>query len=102
MQPDLVARIQADPRFQELVSKRSRYNWTLAIIMMIIYYAFILFIAFKPTALAAKLGADTVISVGILTGFLVIIAAFVLTGIYVRRANREFDALTTQIKENAK
>lgn len=102
MQPDLAARIQADPRFQELVQKRTRYNWMMAIIMMVIYYAFILFIAFKPTALAAKLGEGTVMSVGILTGFLVIIAAFVLTGIYVRRANREFDALTAQIKENTK
>lgn len=102
MQPDLAARIQADPRFQELVSKRSKYNWTMAIIMMVIYYAFILFIAFNKTALAAKLGEGSVMSVGILTGFLVIIAAFVLTGIYVRRANREFDALTAQIKENAK
>ncbi|MEF3193819.1 MAG: DUF485 domain-containing protein, partial [Halothiobacillaceae bacterium] len=45
MQTDLAARIQADPRFQELVRKRSRYNWTMAIIMMVIYYAFILFIA---------------------------------------------------------
>ncbi|HET18989.1 MAG TPA: DUF485 domain-containing protein [Chromatiales bacterium] len=102
MQPELAARIQADPRFQELVSKRSRYNWTMAIIMMAIYYVFILFIAFNPTALGAKLGEGTVLSVGILTGFLIIISAFVLTGIYVRRANSEFDALTAQIKENAK
>ncbi|MEW6446200.1 MAG: DUF485 domain-containing protein [Pseudomonadota bacterium] len=102
MQADLVARVQADPRFQELVQKRTRYNWTMAIIMMIVYYVFILFIAFNPSALAAKLGAGTVMSVGILTGFLIIVFAFILTGIYVRRANSEFDALTAQIKENAK
>ncbi|MEW6765749.1 MAG: DUF485 domain-containing protein [Pseudomonadota bacterium] len=102
MQPDLAARIQADPRFQELVSKRSGYNWMMAIVMMVIYYAFILFIAFNPAALGAKIATGSVISIGIVVGFLVIIAAFVLTGIYVRRANSEFDVLTAQIKENAK
>lgn len=102
MQPDQAARIQADPQFQELVSKRSGYNWMMAIIMMVIYFAFILFIAFDPTALGAKISASSVISIGIVTGFLIIIAAFILTGIYVRRANSEFDALTAQIKENAK
>ena len=102
MQSDLTRRIHADARFQELVHKRSRYSWTMAILMMAIYYVFILFIAFNPTALGARLGAGTVVSVGILTGFLVILVAFVLTALYVRRANREFDVLTAQIKEMAK
>lgn len=102
MQTDQIARIQADPRFKELVSKRSSFSWMMATIMMVLYYAFILLIAFNPTALGAKITSGSVISVGILTGFLLIIVAFVLTGIYIRRANSEFDDLTAQIKENAK
>ena len=38
-------------------------------------------------------------TVGIPIGVAVIVAAFVLTGIYVRRANAEFDTLTRQIVE---
>lgn len=102
MQPDLVARIQADPRFQELVSQRSKYNWTMAIIMMAVYFAFVLLIAFNPTLLATKVSAGAVMSIGVLGALGVIVFAFILTGIYVRRANQEFDALTAQIKENAK
>ena len=41
-------------------------------------------------------------SSGIPVGVLIILSAFVLTGIYVRRANREFDPLTQQIVEEAK
>ena len=38
-------------------------------------------------------------TLGIPVGLFVIVAAFVLTGIYVHRANSEFDALTRQIIE---
>ncbi|MDD3608468.1 MAG: DUF485 domain-containing protein [Halothiobacillaceae bacterium] len=101
MNEEHIARIQSDPRFHELVRKRSGFAWTLAIAMMVIYYAMIAFIAFNPTALGAKISSGSVISIGIVSGFLVILIAFVLTGIYVRRANSEFDELTRQIKENA-
>ena len=46
--------------------------------------------------------AGGVTTVGIPLGLFVIISAFVLTGIYVRRANSEFDALIRQIIEEAK
>jgi uncharacterized membrane protein (DUF485 family) len=38
-------------------------------------------------------------TVGIPVGLFVIGSAFVLTGIYVHRANSEFDSMTHQIKE---
>jgi uncharacterized membrane protein (DUF485 family) len=43
-----------------------------------------------------------VTTVGIPVGLLVIASAFVLTGIYVRRANSEFDPITRQIMEKVK
>jgi len=58
-------------------------------------------IAFAPAVLGLRIG-NGVTTVGIPVGLLVIISAFVLTGIYVRRANSEFDALTRQIIERAK
>ena len=102
MQQELVDKIKNDPKYQELVSKRSRFAWTLSIIMLLIYYTFIMVIAFSPTTFAAKISVGSVITIGIPIGILIILSAFVLTGIYVWRANGEFDNLTHQIKEGIK
>lgn len=100
MQSDLVARVRANPKFDELVSKRTSFGWLLTILMLAIYYGFILVVAFKKEWLAIKLGAG-VMTVGIPVGVAVILSAFVLTGVYVARANREYDALIAAIKEDA-
>lgn len=101
MDQSTVDKIQQMEAFQKLTKTRSSYNWTMAIIMMVVYFAFILFIAFNPSALATKIATDSVISVGILGGFVLIVFSFILTGIYVSRANSEFDALNNEIKEKA-
>ena len=100
MEEDLVQRIKADPNYHALVSRRSRYSWTLAVIMLIVYYGYILLIAFNKALLSAKMG-DGVMTWGIPIGLFVIIFTVVITGIYVRRANSEFDDLTTRIREKA-
>lgn len=102
MQKTLVDKIKNDPKYQELVSKRNRFAWILSIIMLIIYYTFIMVIAFSPQTFALKISATSVITIGIPIGILVIVSAFVLTGIYVWRANSEFDELTNQIKAEIK
>jgi len=43
-----------------------------------------------------------VITVGIPVGIAVIVASFLLTGLYVWRANSKFDDLTKQIKQEIK
>lgn len=101
MQDDLAQRIAANPKYQELVSKRSSYGWVLTALMMIVYYGYILVIAFKKELLAAKLGAG-VMTVGIPVGLGVILFTIIITGIYVRRANSEFDALTKELLKEVK
>ena len=102
MEPEAYARVRSHPKFAELIERRSRYAWTLSIIMLAIYYGFILVVAFAPALLGVPLTADGVTTVGIPVGILIIIAAFVLTGLYVRRANTEFDALNQEILEATK
>jgi uncharacterized membrane protein (DUF485 family) len=102
MEGSNVGRIRNDPRFVELVAKRSHYAWVLSIVMLVIYYGFILVIAFAPAVLGTPLTPGAATTIGIPIGILIILAAFVLTGLYVRRANSEFDALTRQIVESAK
>ena len=84
------------PQFQELVRQRSRFAWTLSIAMLVIYFGFILLVAFAKPLLATKIG-DGVTSLGIILGLGVIVSAFVLTGIYVQRANSRFDELTRRL-----
>jgi uncharacterized membrane protein (DUF485 family) len=102
MQPEIVEKIKNDPKYQELVTKRSRFAWTLTFVMLVVYFSFILTIAFEPSVLGAPLSSDAVTTVGIPVGIAVIVIAFLLTGIYVRRANREFDELSNGIKADLK
>jgi uncharacterized membrane protein (DUF485 family) len=91
-------RIQDNPKFQELVQKRSSFAWLLAIVILIIYYSFIMTIAFSPETLGNSLSGG-VMTIGIPIGIAIIFIAFALTGIYTSRANNEFDKLTNEIKE---
>lgn len=99
MSPDDTEKIKQNPKFEALVSKRSAYAWTLSIIMLVIYYTFILLIAFSPQTLGTPIG-NNVMTLGIPIGVGIIVIAFVLTGIYVHRANTEFDVLTNAIKKD--
>ncbi len=102
MEDDLVSKITANPKYQKLVAKRTSYGWTLTIIMMVVYYGYIAVIAFDKELLAVRLG-EGVMTVGIPVGLGVIAFTIIITGIYVRRANSEFDTLTAEIvKESGK
>lgn len=89
-------RILSNPKFRELVRTRSGFAWTLSIVMLAIYLGFIFLVAFAKPLMAAKVG-DGVTSVGIVLGVVVIVSAFLLTGIYVHRANGRFDELTRDL-----
>ncbi|MBP2295639.1 DUF485 domain-containing protein [Azospirillum rugosum] len=94
-------RILANPKFQELVQKRSAFAWTLSVAMLVIYFGFILLVAFGKGFLGTPI-AGGVTTWGIPVGLFTIISAFILTGIYVNRANGEFDELNRQIMEESK
>ena len=100
MKDDLGDRIRANPKYQELVSKRNSYGWIMTALMMIVYYGYILLVAFNKEFLAQKTGAG-VMSIGIPIGVGVILFTVIITGIYIRRANTEFDDLKAQVIKEA-
>ena len=100
MTDPMVERIQRNPKYLQLKSTRGRYGWTLAILMLIVYYGYIALIAFDKEFLAKPMGAG-VTTIGIPIGMAVIVFSIAITGLYVRRANSEFDALTREIIEEA-
>jgi len=93
------ALIHANPKFQQLVRRRERLAWSLSAVMLSLYIAFILLVAFRPDWLSARIWPEFPITWGIPVGIGLIISAFVLTGIYVHRANSEFDRLTRELLE---
>lgn len=95
-------KISADPRYAELVRKRSGFAWGLSALVLAIYYGFIMIIAFAPKFLGTPLWQGSVTTIGLPLGVGVILSAIILTGIYVYRANGEFDELTRELIERSK
>jgi uncharacterized membrane protein (DUF485 family) len=100
MTDTIVAKIEANPKYQELRRKRNTFGWLLTALMMVVYYGYIALIAFNKPFLAQPIGAG-VTSLGIPIGLGVIVFTIVITGIYVRRANGEYDRLTAEILKEA-
>ena len=100
MDANLVVRIASDPKYVELEGKRRRLSWVLTALMLVVYYGFILLVAFGKPFLSQRIG-NGVTTIGIPIGLGVIVFTILITGYYVRRANREFDDLTEQVVKGA-
>lgn len=100
MSDQIVARIEANPKYHELRRKRNAFGWTLTVLMLVVYFGYIALIAFNKPFLAQPIGHG-VTTLGIPIGLGVIVFTIAITGFYVRRANSEFDRLTAEILEEA-
>lgn len=90
-----------DAELQRIVARRGRLGAALTAVMMTAYFGFILLVAFaKPTA--GQLLADDRVSLGIVLGAAVIVLAPILTAVYVRWANRHYDAAVRTLRERHK
>lgn len=81
--------MNSQEELRRLDAARWRVAITLTAAMMVLYFGFILLIAFNKPLLATIVTPG--LSLGILSGALVILAAWVLIWIYVRWANRHYD-----------
>lgn len=87
-----LTRIADDPRYRQLIRARGRFGWLLSGIMLAAYFGFVLLVAFDKAFLSQPIVAGGVTSLGIVIGFAIILLAILLTGLYVARANRDYDA----------
>ncbi|MBL8399398.1 MAG: DUF485 domain-containing protein [Candidatus Accumulibacter sp.] len=94
-------RIVNHPRYAELVGRRKRLAWLLAGCTLGVFFSFVLIIAFSPSILATPVSASGVTTIAVPIGVAMIIYFWILTGIYVRRASRDFDGLSDQIVREA-
>ena len=97
MQPHYIDPVKNHPRFKKLQKERRNLALILSLLVLMVYFTFILIIAFEPTLLSHTISKDSVITIGIPLGLFVIIFSFLMTGVYVYFANRFFDVYTKEI-----
>lgn len=97
MQTPDVESLSRHPEFLQLVKRKQRLYWSLTAAMLVIYYGFVLLVAFAPAVLGQSLSGG-VTTVGMLVGVVIILLAFALTGIYVYRANHVIDPINDRLK----
>ena len=102
MNKELVDRIKNNPKYIELITKRGSFAAKLAIFVLVVYYGFVLTIAFNREFFATKLSENSVMTIGRPIGATIIIIAFITTVIYVVKANGEFEDLEMAIKNDVK
>jgi uncharacterized membrane protein (DUF485 family) len=85
------------PEFRSLIKKKWRVSLILTLIMFVIYFGFILLIAFDKSLLATLIGNN--ITLGLPIGIGILIIAWILTGIYVLWANKNYDKQVEELKK---
>ncbi len=91
-----VQEIVNSEKFKKLVRKRLRVSLSLTAIMLVVYFGFMLTIAFYKELLAFKIAEH--ISIGLPIGIGIIIFAWLLTGIYTRWANQSYDKSVRELR----
>ncbi|MGF6857052.1 uncharacterized membrane protein (DUF485 family) [Paraburkholderia sp. CI3] len=88
-----------DPRFRTLVRKRRTFSWILTVLMLAVYFAFILTLAFAPALLGRPIVEGYPATWGIPVGFGMFVFTFVLVAVYVARANTLHDHAVNEIRQ---
>jgi uncharacterized membrane protein (DUF485 family) len=90
-----IASIKRDPTFVRLVSMRRRFRWALTAIMLLAYFGFVLATAFGHAPVSGAIPKH--LASRLLLPIALIVLPVLLTGLYVLRANLQFDGLTDTI-----
>ncbi|MBN9423235.1 MAG: hypothetical protein BGO63_07970 [Candidatus Accumulibacter sp. 66-26] len=101
MSTSIYKRIRSNPKFQALVSRRTRLGLILSAIVLVAYYGFMMVVAFNPALLHKPLSEGSVLTVGAPIGAAIIIVSWLLTGLYVWRANADFDKINEEVLKEA-
>jgi cation/acetate symporter len=102
MSSAIYARIRANPKFDQLVSTRSRFAWSLTAFTLVAFYGFVMLVAFKPEVLARPVAEGSMLTIGVAMGLFIFVSFWLVVAAYVRRANGPFDALTAEIVKEAR
>lgn len=102
MSSAMYERMRANPKFHDLVHRRKRFAWTLAGIVLTMFYGFVLTVAFSPATIGQPISDDSRWTVGIVAELFLFVFFWLLTALYIYRANTQFDLATEQIINEAR
>lgn len=89
-----VEAILQNPKFKEMVAKKSRLSWTLTAIMLVVYVGFMLLVGYNKEFLMSSFSGG-VTTWGMPLGLSIIVLSFILCGVYSYIANNKLDQLTS-------
>ena len=101
-QPSIQAKIRSNPKFAEMVGKRTRFAILLSLVVLVPYYTFMYLVSMQPQIFGAKLSEGGVLTIGWVIAALFVVGGWLLTGVYISRANGEFDRLNAEILKEAR
>ncbi len=88
--------VQASPEFNELRNKLRRFVFPTTAFFLIWYASYVLLGAFAHDFMATKVFGN--INVGLILGLGQFLTTFLITGLYIRVANRELDPRAAAIR----
>lgn len=101
MDMEVVERIENNPKYQELVSKKTSLGLKLGIFVLVMFYGYILTIAFNKEILATKIG-EGITTIGFPIALAILVISFLTTLIYVKKVNGDLEELNDEIKNEIK
>ncbi|KIQ97270.1 DUF485 domain-containing protein [Lysobacter sp. A03] len=99
---NVVERVLAHPKFQELTRRRGRTSLWFFLLMLVVYAGFILTLAYWPEVFARPIGPGYTMSVGVLTAIIVAVSAVVMISAFVHLSNKHYDPLIAAIVRDVK
>lgn len=88
--------VQASPEFAELRSRLRGFVFPTTVFFLVWYAGYVLLGAFATDFMATKVWGN--VNVGLLLGLAQFLTTFLITGLYIRFANRELDPRAAAIR----
>jgi len=95
MDEEHVERILQNPKFKEMVHRKSMLSWILTGIMLFVYVGFMLLVGYNKEFLMSSISGG-VTTWGVPLGLGIIVLSFILCGVYSYIANNRLDQLTAE------
>jgi uncharacterized membrane protein (DUF485 family) len=89
--------ILENPEFRALVKQRRIFSWSLTALMLVVYFGFILSLAFIPARMGTPITVGEPMTWGVPIGFGMLAFTILLVAIYVWRANTCYDPKIKEI-----
>jgi uncharacterized membrane protein (DUF485 family) len=95
---DRYLEVQASPEFQELRSRLRRFVFPMTAFFIVWYGLYVLLGAFAHDFMAIQVFGN--VNLGLIIGLGQFVSTFVITGLYVRFANRELDPRAAALRSD--